>query len=78
MPRALGTWFYLGPMSENIRQLRNGQWLVRVEAGRDPVTGRRIQKSKSVAGSKRDAKKALLDLQAEVQRTPVPSSTMTQ
>jgi len=65
-------------MSENIRQLRNGQWLVRVEAGRDPVTGRRIQKSKSVAGSKRDAKKALLDLQAEVQRTPVPSSTMTQ
>jgi hypothetical protein len=65
-------------MSGNIRQLRNGQWLVRVEAGRDPVTGRRIQKSKSVAGSKRDAKKALLDLQAEVQRTPVPSSTMTQ
>ena len=65
-------------MSGNIRQLRNGQWLVRVEAGRDPVTGRRIQKSKSVAGSKRGAKKALLDLQAEVQRTPVPSSTMTQ
>ena len=65
-------------MSGNIRQLRNGQWLVRVEAGRDPVTGRRIQKSKSVAGSKREAKKALLDLQAEVQRTPVPSSTMTQ
>ena len=65
-------------MSGNIRQLRNVQWLVRVEAGRDPVTGRRIQKSKSVAGSKRDAKKALLDLQAEVQRTPVPSSTMTQ
>ena len=65
-------------MSGNIRQLRNGQWLVRVEAGRDPVTGRRIQKPKSVAGSKRDAKKALLDLQAEVQRTPVPSSTMTQ
>ena len=64
-------------MSGNIRQLKDGHWLVRVEAGRDPATGRRVQKSKSVMGSKRDAKKALQDLQAEVQRTPVPSSTMT-
>ena len=63
-------------MSGNIRQLNNGHWLVRVEAGRDPVTGRRIQKSKSVFGSKRDAKKCLQDLQAEVARTPIPSSTM--
>jgi integrase len=63
-------------MSGNIRQLKYGQWLVRVEAGRDPVTGRRIQKSKTVSGSKRDAKKCLQDLQAEVARTPIPSSTM--
>lgn len=71
------TWFYREPMSEDIRQLKNGQWLVRVEAGRDPVIGCRIQKSKSVVGSKRDAKNDLQCLQAEVQRAPAPSSKMT-
>ena len=64
-------------MNGNIRQLENDKWLVRVEGGRDPVTGRRIQKSKTVSGNKRDAKKALLDLQLDVARNPVPSSTMT-
>jgi len=63
-------------MSGSIRQLKSGQWLVRVEAGRDPMSGRRLQKSKTVIGGKRDAKKALQDLQTEVARTPIPSSTM--
>lgn len=64
-------------MSGNIRRLENGKWLVRVEGGRDPHTRRRIQKSRTVAGSKKVAQRALHDLQLEVAKTPIPSSTMT-
>lgn len=64
-------------MSGSVRELKNGKWLVRVEGGRDPVTGRRVQKSKTVAGTKRDTKKILQELQLEISRNPIPSSTMT-
>ena len=64
-------------MSGSVCELKNGKWLVRVEGGQDPVTGRRVQKSKTVSGTKRDAKKALQELQLVISRNPVPSSTMT-
>jgi integrase len=64
-------------MSGNIRQLKNGRWLARVEGGQDPLTGRRIQKSKTITGTRSDAKKVLQELQLEILRSPVPSTTMT-
>jgi integrase len=64
-------------MSGNIRELKNGKWLVRVESGRDSVTGRRVQKSKTIAGSKRDARKILHGLQLEVSQNPISSSKIT-
>src|SRR5665213_2536283 len=46
-------------MSGNIRSAGYGVWEVRIDAGRDPVTGRRRQLSRRVHGSKRDAQKVL-------------------
>lgn len=42
-----------------VRQRRQGVWEVRIEAGRDALTGRRIQVSRSVHGTKRDAQRLL-------------------
>lgn len=55
-------------MSGGIRQLRPGVWEVRLEAGRDPVSGRRRQISRSVTGSKREAQKVLNELAVEADR----------
>jgi integrase len=43
-------------------------WEVRAESGRDPVTGRRRQISRTVRGSKRDAEKVLNALVADTDR----------
>jgi integrase len=53
-------------MSGGIRQMGPGVWEVRIDAGRDPVTGRRRQKAKWVHGSKRDAQRVLNSLVSEV------------
>jgi len=53
-------------MSGGIRQMGPGVWEVRVNAGRDPVTGRRRQKAKWVHGGKRDAQRVLNSLVSEV------------
>lgn len=55
-------------MSGGIRQLRTGVWEVRLEAGRDPLTGRRLQISRSVKGTKRDAQKVLNELAVEADK----------
>ncbi len=53
-------------MSGGIRQMGPGVWEVRIDAGRDPVSGRRRQKAKWVHGSKRDAQRVLNSLASEV------------
>jgi integrase len=53
-------------MSGNIRSAGYGVWEVRLDSGRDPVTGRRRQLSRRVHGSKRDAQKALNALATEI------------
>jgi integrase len=55
-------------MSGGLRQRQPGVWEVRLEAGRDPVTGRRLQISKSVKGSKRDAQRVLNELAAKADK----------
>jgi integrase len=52
-------------MSGGMRQRQPVVWEVRLEAGRDPVTGRRRQISQSVKGTKRDAQKVLNELAAK-------------
>lgn len=44
----------------------DGKWRVMVSAGSDPITGRRRQLSKVVAGTRADAERALTGLLAEV------------
>jgi len=52
-------------MRGGLREKRPGVWEVRVEGGRDPVSGRRRQISRSVHGNKRAAQKVLNALAAE-------------
>ena len=52
-------------MSGSLRQKSPGVWEVRFETGRDPLTGRRRQKSRSVRGSKREAQQVLNSLVVE-------------
>jgi integrase len=51
-----------------MRQRQPGVWEVRLEAGRDPLTGRRLQISRSVRGNKRDAQKVLNELAVQADR----------
>lgn len=51
-----------------MRERSAGVWEVRAEAGRDPLTGKRRQISRTVRGSKRDAEKVLNALVAEADR----------
>jgi integrase len=52
-------------MRGGLRPKAPGVWEIRVEAGRDPVTGRRRQVSRSVHGTKRQAEAALNTLVAD-------------
>ena len=49
-------------MSGSIRQLKENYWLLRVDQGRDPLTGRRIQASRTVSGNRKAAERALDEL----------------
>ncbi len=54
-------------MSGTIRRgKRSGTWEVRVSVGRDPLTGRYRQVSRTVRGARRDAQRALAELVTEV------------
>ena len=52
-------------MSGSLLQKTKGVWEVRFDGGRDPLTGRRRQISRSVRGSKRDAQQVMNALVAE-------------
>ena len=52
-------------MNGHIRQTGSNKWFVRVSAGKHPVTGKRIQKSRVVYGTRDDAKKALYELEGQ-------------
>ena len=52
-------------MKGGLREKSPGIWEVRLEAGRDPVTGRRRQVSRSVHGTKRQAQAVLNTLLAD-------------
>ena len=60
-------------MHGHVRQLSPGRYLVRISAGRDPVTGRRNQPSRTIHGSRQDAELALAELRIEHSRRWSPS-----
>ncbi|MGB6058568.1 MAG: tyrosine-type recombinase/integrase [Microthrixaceae bacterium] len=53
-------------MRGGLREREPGVWEVRAEAGRDPVTGKRRQVSRTVRGTKREAQKKLNAIVAEL------------
>ena len=46
-------------MRGGLREKQSGVWEVRIEAGRDPITGRRRQLSRTVRGTKQEAERVL-------------------
>jgi len=57
-----------------MRQRGEGSWNLRVYAGRDPVTGRKVSVERTVRGTKREASKVLAAMVAEVDSRPVVSA----
>jgi hypothetical protein len=52
----------------HLREQSPGVWELIVDVGRDPLTGRRRQKSRTVRGTKRVAQRALAELIHEVDK----------
>lgn len=63
--------------SGSIQKLGTNRWRVRVSGGNDPVTGKRIRKTKVVHGSKKDAIAERTRLQIEVGDVSRATSDMT-
>lgn len=61
-------------MPGSMRQRGERSWNLRVYAGRDPVTGRKVSVERTVRGTKREASKVLAALVAEVDSRPVVSA----
>jgi len=61
-------------MPGSMRQRGENSWNLRVYAGRDAVTGRKISVERTVRGNKREASKALAAMVAEVDRRPAGSA----
>ena len=61
-------------MPGSMRQRGENSWNLRVYAGRDTVTGRKVSIEKTVRGNKRAASKVLAAMVAEVDRRPIASA----
>jgi integrase len=61
-------------MPGSMRQRGENSWNLRVYAGRDAATGRKISVERTVRGNKREASKVLAAMVAEVDRRPVTSA----
>jgi integrase len=61
-------------MAGSMRQRGENSWNLRVYAGRDPVTGRKISIERTVRGNKREASKVLAAMVAEADRRPVTAA----
>jgi integrase len=62
-------------MRGSVREKRVGYWEVRIDAGIDRLTGKRVQVSRSVSGSRRDAEKVLNTLISKHETASVGGST---
>jgi len=57
-------------MRGTLREKRPGQWELRVQTGRDPLTGKHGQSSRTVRGTRREAEKALAAFYVEIVERP--------
>ena len=64
-------------MTGHIRKIDEGKWFIRISAGKHPITGKRIQKSRVIEGSRKDATKALHDLRSQEYAGSLNSSNVT-
>lgn len=60
----------------SIKQREPGVWRVRVDLGRDPQSGKRLSKEKTVRGSKREAQATLSRMLAEAGSAPQSATRM--
>jgi integrase len=58
-------------MPGSIRQRGENSWNLRVYAGRDPATGRKVSIERTVRGNKREASKVLAAMVVEVDQRPI-------
>ena len=52
-------------MAGSIRKRSKGSWELKVELGKDPVTGRRVRRYENFKGTRRDAEQRLTHLLLE-------------
>ena len=62
-------------MRGSLREKRSGYWEVRIDAGIDRLTGKRVQVSRSVEGTRRDAERVLNTLISKHETASVGGST---
>ena len=62
-------------MRGSLREKRDGYWEVRIDAGVDRLTGKRVQVSRSVEGSRRDAERVLNTLISKHETASIGGST---
>lgn len=64
-------------MSGSLRQHKPGSRLLRLDPGKDPISGKRIQISQVVHGTRRQAERALDEFKVEVRSRDSITSSMT-
>jgi len=64
-------------MTGHLRKINEGKWFVRISAGKHPITGKRIQKSLTVYGNRKDAEKTLHELRGREYSGSLVSSNAT-
>ena len=64
-------------MAGHIRKIEEGKYFVRISAGTHPITGKRIQKSLTVYGNRKDAEKVLYELRGREYSGSLVSSNAT-
>src|SRR5215218_9997969 len=64
-------------MAGSMYRRPSGLWVLRVYAGRDPLTGKKVWKSRTFQGTKREADRALAAFMSEQPsaQAPAPSRT---
>ena len=67
----------LDSMTGHLRKINEGKWFVRISAGKHPISGKRIQKSLVVYGSRKDAERVLYDLRGREYAGSLVSSAVT-
>jgi integrase len=55
-------------MSGSIWSPGPGKWIARIDTGRDPVTGKRRQKTRTITGTRRDAQRILNEMAVEADK----------